>query len=481
MEQIIESEENNMTETEKYIAELVAKGKAAQKAFELNWTTQRQVDEVVRDIGKTVYDHRRELSQMAVDESGMGNVEGKMAKFGGIIGNWNFLRGKKSVGYLDIPENENYEPGVRVIAKPLGVIGCIMPSTNPVITGVGNAMMALKCRNAVIIAPHPSTAHSSMGAVNYMRQALKKLGAPEDLVQGIDAEHASIEATQAMLAMCDVNIATGGAGMVKAVYSSGRPGMGVGPGNCQAIIDEDYDDMAGACSAIVQNRSFDLGIPCIGEQTAHVPAAREEEFKKAMVAAGSYLVEDEETIAKFRELFFPGGKPYMNRKFVGHTVQQVGAMIGLEIPADRIGICLKCQSKGTEDLLNKEILCSITRYRTYETFEDGVDAACHNLLDWEGTGHSSSIWSHNEEHISYAANRVPVGRLHVNQPTRGNNNGLNMTVTVGCGSWGNNSICENLQYYHLMNKTKVTVTLPNKRMPKDTDWNDFDICPVLED
>lgn len=237
MEQIIESEENNMTETEKYIAELVAKGKAAQKAFELNWTTQRQVDEVVRDIGKTVYDHRRELSQMAVDESGMGNVEGKMAKFGGIIGNWNFLRGKKSVGYLDIPENENYEPGVRVIAKPLGVIGCIMPSTNPVITGVGNAMMALKCRNAVIIAPHPSTAHSSMGAVNYMRQALKKLGAPEDLVQGIDAEHASIEATQAMLAMCDVNIATGGAGMVKAVYSSGRPGMGVGPGNCQAIID----------------------------------------------------------------------------------------------------------------------------------------------------------------------------------------------------------------------------------------------------
>lgn len=178
-----------MTETEKYIAELVAKGKAAQKAFELNWTTQRQVDQVVRDIGKTVYDHRRELSQMAVDESGMGNVEGKMAKFGGIIGNWNFLRGKKSVGYLDIPENENYEPGVRVIAKPLGVIGCIMPSTNPVITGVGNAMMALKCRNAVIIAPHPSTAHSSMGAVNYMRKALKKLGAPEDLVQGIDADH----------------------------------------------------------------------------------------------------------------------------------------------------------------------------------------------------------------------------------------------------------------------------------------------------
>ena len=93
----------------------------------------------------------------------------------------------------------------------------------------------------------------------------------------------------------------------------------------------------------------------------------------------------------------------------------------------------------------------------------------------------ATLWSHNEEHISYAANRVPVGRLHVNQPTRGNNNGLNMTVTVGCGSWGNNSICENLQYYHLMNKTKVTVTLPNKRMPKDTDWNDFDICPVLED
>lgn len=469
------------SEIQAYINEMVARGKAAQKEFELTFTEQKKIDEVVRDIGKIVFDHRRELSELAVDESGMGNVEGKMAKFGGIIMNWNFLRGKKSVGYLDDLGGENAEPGVRVVAKPLGIIGCIMPSTNPIITGVGNAMMALKSRNAVIIAPHPATAHSSMGCVNYMRDALEKLGAPVDLIQGIDAEHASIEATQAMLAACDANIGTGGAGMVKAVYSSGRPGFGVGPGNAQAIIADDYEDMKGACKAIVQNRSFDLGIPCTGEQTAHIPASREEEFKQAMVAAGSFLIEDQETIDKFRELFFPGGKPFMNRAFVGHTVQSVGRMIGVEIPEDRIGICLKCQAKGTEDLLNKEILCPITRYRTYETFEDGVDAACCNLLQWEGAGHSTSIWTNDEEKIAYAASRVPVGRLHVNQPTRGANNGLHVTMTVGCGSWGNNSICENLQYFHLMNKTKVTVSLPNKRVPKETDWDDFDICPVLED
>ena len=461
-------------EAAKYVSELVEKARVAQAVIE-NYT-QEQVDALCKAMAKAIFDNAEPLARMAVDETGMGVYEDKVNKNKGkarVI--WSDMKGGKSVGIIrQLPEL-----GLTEVAKPMGVVGAITPTTNPIVTPMCNAMFALKGRNAIIVGPHPRSKKCSTRACELMQEAIVKLGAPADLLQCV--AEPTIEISGEIMKQCDVCISTGGAGMVKAVYSSGRPGMGVGPGNCQAIIDEDYDDMAGACSAIVQNRSFDLGIPCIGEQTAHVPAAREEEFKKAMVAAGSYLVEDEETIAKFRELFFPGGKPYMNRKFVGHTVQQVGAMIGLEIPADRIGICLKCQSKGTEDLLNKEILCSITRYRTYETFEDGVDAACHNLLDWEGAGHSSSIWSHNEEHISYAANRVPVGRLHVNQPTRGNNNGLNMTVTVGCGSWGNNSICENLQYYHLMNKTKVTVTLPNKRMPKDTDWNDFDICPVLED
>ena len=461
-------------EAAKYVSELVEKARVAQAVIE-NYT-QEQVDALCKAMAKAIFDNAEPLARMAVDETGMGVYEDKVNKNKGkarVI--WSDMKGGKSVGIIrQLPEL-----GLTEVAKPMGVVGAITPTTNPIVTPMCNAMFALKGRNAIIVGPHPRSKKCSTRACELMQEAIVKLGAPADLLQCV--AEPTIEISGEIMKQCDVCISTGGAGMVKAVYSSGRPGMGVGPGNCQAIIDEDYDDMAGACSAIVQNRSFDLGIPCIGEQTAHVPAAREEEFKKAMVAAGSYLVEDEETIAKFRELFFPGGKPYMNRKFVGHTVQQVGAMIGLEIPADRIGICLKCQSKGTEDLLNKEILCSITRYRTYETFEDGVDAACHHLLDWEGAGHSSSIWSHNEEHISYAANRVPVGRLHVNQPTRGNNNGLNMTVTVGCGSWGNNSICENLQYYHLMNKTKVTVTLPNKRMPKDTDWNDFDICPVLED
>ena len=466
-------------ETKAYIEELVKKGKAAQEIFERDYTTQRPVDEVVQAISKAVANNFAELALGAVGETGMGDVKGKMAKMGGIIAQWNYMRGKKSVGYLD---NLESEPGVRIIAKPLGVIGCVMPSTNPVITVIGNAQIALKCRNAVIIAPHPSSASASMKTTEYMRKALKNIGAPTDLVQCISPEYASIEATQHLLSCCDSNIATGGTGMVKAVYSSGRPSFGVGPGNCQAIIDDEYDDMEGACKAIVENRSFDLGVPCTGEQTVHVSAAREQEFLDAMRAAGSFIIENKEDIDKFRELVFPGGSTFMNRQIVGRTVQQVGEMIGIKVPDDRIGLCFKVEGKGKEEVLNKEILCSVTRYRTYDTFKDGVAAAKANLLEWEGAGHSSTLWVNDRpDRIEYAAMILPVGRFHLNQPSRGNNNGMPPTVTVACGSWGNNSICENLQYYHLMNKTHVTVSMPNKRVPKIEDLDEFGPCPFFED
>ena len=466
------------TNIKSYIAGLVQKGKAAQKEFERKYTTQRSVDEVVRAAGLAIVENGRKLAEGAVGETGMGNLQGKLDKInGGILAQWNYMRGKPSVGVIDDGVSE---PGIRLLAKPLGVIGCVMPSTNPIITVIGNAMIAFKCRNAVIIAPHPASAQSSMNTTALIREALGKMGVPEDLIQCIEPEQASIEATQEMLKQCDCNIATGGAGMVKAVYSSGRPSFGVGPGNCQAIIDEDYDDMAGACKAIVQNRSFDLGVPCTGEQTVHVPAAREAEFLEAMREGGSFIIEDQATIDRIRELVFPEGKAILNRATVGKTVQQIGEMLGIAIPVDRIGICFKNQAKGTENILCKEMLCPVIRYRTYTEFEDAVDAAVVNL-ELEGAGHSSSIWTENQQRIDYAANLMPVGRFHIKQPTRGNANGLAPTVTVGCGSWGNNSICENLQYQHLMNKTKVTVTLPNKRFPQAGDWDDFGICPVVSD
>lgn len=461
-----------------YIAELVKRGKKAQKEFERTCTTQRAVDEVVRATGMAVGNHGRELAEADLAQTGMGNIEGKIRKLNNVaLGHWNFMRGKKTVGVIAEPEDE---PGVQILAKPMGVIGCVMPSTNPTGTIIGNAMAAFKCRNAVIVAPHPASAKVSLVLTDYIRQALKQIGAPEDLIQCIGLEESSIEATTEMLKQCDANIGTGGAGMVKAVYSAGKPGFGVGPGNCQAIIDEDYDDMNRACLTIAMNRSFEFGIPCTSEQTIHVPEARENEFLSAMEESGGFIIEDKEMINQLRELIFPDGQPRLNRAIVGKPVQQVGEMLGITIPDDKRVICVRNQAKGSEDLLCKEILFPFVRYTTYKSFEEAVDTAVINL-EMEGAGHSSSIWTHNQEHIDYAANLIPVGRFHINQPCVGRDNGVPITVTIGCGTWGNNSISENLQYYHLMNKTRVTKTLTNKRQARPSDWDEFGICPVVED
>ena len=460
-----------VTHTEQYIEELVSKARKAQKYFYEHYTDQHSVDEVVRAVGKGPYDNGHELADEAVEETGIGNIEGKLRKLNGVaLGHWNFMKGKKSVGFLE-GENPD-EPGVSYVIKPLGVIGCVMPSTNPIATVVGNTMSSLKCRNAVIIAPHPSSARTSGKVVELMRRALKEISAPEDLVQCISPEEASIEATQALLSLCDANIATGGAAMVKQVYSSGKPAFGVGQGNCQAIIDEDWEDMEAAVSTIIANRSTDMGVPCFTEQTVHIPAAREAEFLDCVRKAGAFVLTGDDNICKVRELLFPGDGTMFNRKMVGRAPYKIGQMIGVDIPEDARILCFNLQAHGYEDDLCKEILAPVLRYRKYESFEEAVDVAVDNL-EREGAGHSSSLWTYNEEHISYMAIRIPVGRLHLRNSTMGRGTGYAASPTIGCGSWGGNSISENLQYYHLMQKTRVTTPLKEKAALSEADWDDW--------
>ena len=340
-------------------------------------------------------------------------------------------------------------------------------------------MMSIKCRNACIIAPHPSAKHVSLKTVNLIRKEIEALGAPADLIQVIEPEYCSIQATDELLSQCDVNIATGGPGMVKAVYSSGRPGFGVGQGNCQEILCDDYDDLAYMARMIVANRSYDYGVPCVSEQTIHVPAVREDEFLEAMQDAGAYLIEDADKIQKLREVVFPDGE-HISRDVVGRSPQVVGGMIGIDVPEDRRILLCKYSGCAQDDVLSKEILFPLARYVTYTDFRDTVAAAVANL-EQEGAGHNSCIWTYDEEKIEYAAHMLPVSRFQVNQTPAGIHNGLPSTPTLGCGTWGNNSISENLEWYHLMNTTRVTVTLPNKRGWKDGDWDCFEVCPVTED
>lgn len=464
-------------EIKAHIAELVEISSKSQKSFERDFVDQSSVDKVVRAIGKKIYDNGEVLAGGAIGETGMGNTRGKIIKLQSVaLKQWNYMKGKKSVGYLDSKPDE---PGVRIIAKPMGVIGCVMPSTNPIATAVGNAMMALKSRNAVIIAPHPGSATASTNTVNLMREALKEVGAPVDLIQCIDKEWASIDATSELLHQCDVNIATGGAGMVKAVYSSGRPAFGVGQGNCQDIVD-DFDDYDKLATETIANRAFDSGVPCTGDQTVIIPENKEEEYKAAVKKAGAYLIEDQETIEKLTKLIFPNENGGINREVVGKSPAVLGKMINMEIPESYAVIVMKNQAKGNESMLCKEILCPIIRYTTYKNFDDAVEIALANL-EYEGKGHSSAIWSHNQDHIDYAANLIPVGRFQINQPTLGSKNAVPSSITIGCGSWGNNSISENLQFYHLLNMTRVSVALPNFRTGRYEDWDDYEIFNVITD
>lgn len=459
-------------EAKEYIAGLVAKARAAQAEFEAKFTTQRAVDEVVQCIGKTLFDARNELCAEAIEETKFGIMQGKIAKMFALTFIWDSVKGHKSMGYI---ENMRDEPGVSVIAKPVGVVGAVMPSTNPIVTIGANGMYVCKCRNAMIVASHPSAKNVSKKAVDMIRANLKAMGAPEDIVQIIEPEMVSLEATSELLKQCDVNIATGGPGMVKAVYSCGKPGFGVGQGNDQCIIG-DYDNLAVIAANTVGNRSWDNGVPCTGDQMCHVPAAKEEEFVAAMDAAGAYVIKDEETIQKLRDLIFPNGGR-INVKVVGKTPTVVGKMIGLDVPEDKKIFLAKVDACGQEDVLCREILFPFSRYVTYTDFSATIDRAVTNLK-MEGAGHSSCIWSNDQAQIDEAAMKMPVSRLHVNQHCQGSGNGLNPTVTLGCGIWSGNSTNENLTWYQFYQMTRVTTVLPNGNKPDfANDWNNFDVWP----
>ena len=466
-----------MSEAKTYIAGLIQNARAAQKEFEERFTTQRAVDEVVRAISLTIYNAKEELAPEVVEETGMGTVAYKITKMiATTTGQWNTMRGKASMGFIENPYDE---PGVRVIAKPIGVVGSICPTTNPIITVVMNSMAAIKCRNAIIVAPHPKAKFVSQKAVNMIRAAFAKLGAPEDLIQIVAPDHCTIETTDELLAACDVNVATGGPGMVKSVYSCGKPGFGVGQGNTQEIICDDWTDLETTCAAAVANRAWDLGVPCTGDQMIHISAKREADFLAAVEKGGAYIIDDPEVRAKLSAYVFPDGKN-INRDVVGKTPQVVGKAIGIEVPEDRQVLLTKVVGQAQDDVLCKECLFPLMRYRTYETFEEAVDAACANLY-MEGAGHNSSIWTNDEANIEYASMRMPVSRLQVNQVPLGKNNGMPPTTTLGCGYWSGNSISENFEWYHLYQTTRVSTELPNKRLFKPEDWGDFGICPVVED
>ena len=444
-----------------YVDSLVEKARVAQKQIE-NYT-QEQVDVLVREIAKTVYDNAELLARLAVDETRMGVYENKVAKNQGkarVI--WNELKGKKSVGII----NRYPELGLVEVAKPMGVVAAITPTTNPIVTPMCNAMFAVKGRNAIIIGPHPRSKACSTKTVELINERLAKLGAPENLIQCVPEP--TMEISGLLMKSCDVVLATGGPGVVKAAYSSGKPSYGVGAGNVQCIMDEDVD-YAKAVPMIIAGRIFDNGIICSGEQNAITPVSKVDTLLAEFKKNGGVYVEDPQQVDALRKVMFPGG--VMNKDLVGQSVQKVAAASGIPIGEDAKVIMVKASAYGQADVFSKEKMCPVMALYTYETWEEAIAIADANLAV-EGRGHSVAIHSNNQAHIEAAAQVLPVSRFLINQICATNNGGslynsLSATTTLGCGSWGGNTISENLSWKHLFNVSRIAMVRPGAVAPTD--------------
>lgn len=450
-------------ENKTYIDNLIENAKKAQNLLEDY--NQEQTDALVKAIGKIIYDNRELLSQEAVDETGLGVLAGKVAKHDKITtSHWAFLKDKPSVGLIEVDETN----GIYTYAKPVGVIACLTPSTNPTTTAVGNAMHALKCRNAVIVSPHPKAKNCTAHAVSLMNKAIVSLGGPENLIQSI--EEPSLELTNELMSKVDVIVATGGSAMVKSAYSSGKPSYGVGPGNVQIIVDRDYDNYPLMVAQVMGSRLYDNGMPCTGEQALILPREKADEIIKMFEEKGAYMVTDPADIQKLREaIFMKGFNGPINVDIVGHPAAEVAKYANISVPEGTKLLMTKLDKYGRDEVLCREIMCPFIRCFVYDDFEDAINIAKTNLL-MEGAGHSSGIYSNNDANIQLAGSQIPVARFMVGQANSnvaGNtfSNGLDPTISIGCGSWGNNSISENLTYKHLMNKTRISFIIKDAPNP----------------
>lgn len=453
-------------DVEKYVKDAIARSRAAQLQIEM--CSQERADEMSKAVGKAVYDNIDVLAEEAQAETGMGNAAGKKRKamFATAV-TWDWMKDKKSTGVL------NYDPetNVTTLAKPVGVVGAVCPSTNPIATPSFMAMICLKGRNSVVIAPHPSAKETGLHVAAVMRDALKAIGAPEDLV--ICLEECSLEASEVLMKNVDVITAVGGDFMVKAAYAAGKPCYGVGQGNVSVIMDEAYDDVDRMVDTMITGRTADNGVACTGEQILFVHSSRKDEVLSKFEEVGAYIVKDEDDIQTLREGIFPDGVN-INRAVVGKLPEEVGRIIGVDVPEGTRLLMYELKKVGKEEPLARETLFPATRFVVYEDYHEACMMVRKNLLENDGAGHSAIVYSTNHDKLVEAGDIIPVGRLIACAGgSAGSGNlydyGLPPTFAIGCGSWGGNGISENLTFRHLLNITNVTEQIPNVVIPSYED------------
>ncbi|SNS83956.1 sulfoacetaldehyde dehydrogenase [Anaerovirgula multivorans] len=434
-----------------YVAELVARAKKSQEAIE-NYT-QEEVDRLVAAVVWNIVKDgpAQEISKLAVEESGMGNFDGKynklMAKAKGAVRD---MIGKKSVDVIEVDEVKQ----IMKIAKPVGVIGALIPCTNPEATPTVKTAHALKGRNAIIMSPHPRTKKTNTFITNIIRETLKKYGAPEDLVIAI--EEPTMEISNELMKQCDLVLATGGAALVKTAYSSGTPAYGVGAGNAVIVVDETAD-IKDAAMKIRVSKTFDFATSCSAENSLIIQEHIYSEFVEALQAEGGYLVSAEEK-EKLQNAMWVDG--HLNPKIIAQSAQTIAAVAGLKLPEGTSFIMVEETGIGTNYPFSGEKLSVVIALYKFNQFSEAVNKV-NEITSYQGTGHSCGIHSFNEDHIMELALKTKVSRMNIRQgqaPANTGNwfNGMPFTTTLGCGSWGGNIASENITWKHLINTTWVS-------------------------
>ena len=430
------------------LQEAIHRVKNAQKVFAEY--TQEQVDKIFLAAASAANKARIPLAKMAVEETGMGVVEDKVIKNNYASEYiYNAYKNTKTCGVID--EDPAY--GTKRIAEPIGLIAAVIPTTNPTSTAIFKCLIALKTRNAIIISPHPRAKNSTIAAAKLVLEAAVAAGAPENIIDWIDVP--SLDMTNTVMKESDIILATGGPGMVKAAYSSGKPALGVGAGNTPAIIDPSADIIL-AVNSIIHSKTFDNGMICASEQSVIVLDEIYDSVKAEFAARGCYFLNEEET-EKVRKTIIINGA--LNAKIVGQSAYKIAQLSGIEVPTTAKILIGEVESVDiSEEFAHEKLSPVLAMYRASD-FNDAL-AKAEQLIADGGYGHTASIYLNTiteKEKLEIFAHRMKTCRIVVNTPSSHGGIGdlynfdLAPSLTLGCGSWGGNSVSENVGVKHLLN------------------------------
>jgi acyl-CoA reductase-like NAD-dependent aldehyde dehydrogenase len=457
-----------ITEKEKqYAQELLKRAQSAQQ--QIGHLDQAAVDRAIQAVGWAASNEKTftRLSRMGVEESGLGDWEGRPNKRFKIKGILRDALRQKSMGIVEeIPDK-----GLVKYAKPVGVIAALVPTTNPALTPPGIGVYALKAKNAVVFSPHPRAKKTTIETVGVMREALRKIGLPEDVY--ICAETPSIPLAQELMAICDLTIATGGPAMAKSAHSSGKPAYAAGQGNSTMVIDETADIEEAARNTMLSKMS-DFGSGCSADGNIIVEESIYDTFLDQLQKEGGYLVSDEEK-AKLEPALWQDGHRTLDT--IACKAGKIAEKAGFSIPADKKFLIVREENIGKDYLFSTEKLGTFLSIFKYSGFENALDMVTR-IYAVQGKGHSCGIYSFNDEHIHQLALTAPVSRMMVRQAQSKNNagsftNGMPMTSSMGCGVWAGNVTNENISLKHYLNYTWVARTIPEDKPGDEELYGEF--------